>query len=83
MAVVGIRYWASVRAAAGVERDVVEARTVRETLALLQARHPDPEYARVLGLCSVLRDGRRVDPTDETPLDGYVELEALPPFAGG
>jgi len=83
MAVVGIRYWASVRAAAGAERDVVEARTVREVLAAVRSLRPEPEFHRVLALCSILRDGRRVAPDDDTPLLGYVELEALPPFAGG
>lgn len=83
MAVVTIRYWASVRAAAGVERDVLEAASVPEVLAEARARHPDSEFDRVLALCSIMHDGRRVEPGDDRPLDGYVELEALPPFAGG
>ncbi len=83
MAVVTIRYWASVRAAAGVERDVLEASSVRGVLAAARSLHPEPEFSRVLGLCSIMHDGRRIEPTDERPLDGYVELEALPPFAGG
>lgn len=83
MAVVTIRYWASVRAAAGVERDVVEAVSVPGVLAAARSRHPSQEFDRVLGLCSIMHDGHRIEPTDERPLDGYVELEALPPFAGG
>ncbi len=80
MAVVTIRYWASARAAAGTDRDVVEAASVREALASVRRRH-GAEYGRVLDGCSVLRDGRPVDATDDARLDGYVELEALPPFA--
>ncbi len=83
MAVVSIRYWASVRAAAGVERDVLEASTVRAALASVRELHPDREFDRVLTLCAIMRDGRRIEPTDDRRLDGYVELEALPPFAGG
>ncbi len=84
MAQVGIRYWASVRAAAGVERDEVAAGTVAEALDAARRLHPGPEFARVLGLCSLLRNGVRVsDEQRHEPLTGDVEIEALPPFAGG
>ncbi|HOB05557.1 MAG TPA: MoaD/ThiS family protein [Propionibacteriaceae bacterium] len=83
MAVVSIRYWASLRAAAGVERDVLEASSAQAVLDAVRELHPDPEFTRVLGLCAIMLDGRRIEPTDDRPLEGYVELEALPPFAGG
>lgn len=85
MPTVTIRYWAGARDAAGVETDVVEAASVAEALAAAAAdRAGDAEYARVMGLCSFLLDGRRLGDQGRTaPLDGPVEVEALPPFAGG
>lgn len=85
MATVTIRYWAGARDAAGTETDVVEAASVAEALASAAADRPgDAEYARVMGLCSFLVDGRRLGEQDRTrPLTGPVEVEALPPFAGG
>lgn len=85
MPTVTIRYWAGARDAAGVDTDVVEAATVAEALAIAAADRPgDTEYARVLGLCSFLLDGRRLGGEARTaPLAGPVEVEALPPFAGG
>ncbi|WP_092606127.1 MoaD/ThiS family protein [Raineyella antarctica] len=85
MATITIRYWAGARDAAGVETDVVEAPTVAAALDRAAAARPgDAEYARVIGLCSFLVDGRRLGDADRTrPLTGPVELEALPPFAGG
>lgn len=85
MATITIRYWAGARDAAGVETDIVEAPTVAEALRRAAGERPgDTEYARVLGLCSFLVDGRRLGEADRTrPLTGPVEVEALPPFAGG
>ena len=85
MATVTIRYWAGARDAAGTETDVVDAPSVAEALARAAADRPgDAEYARVIGLCSFLVDGRRLGDRDRTrPLTGPVEIEALPPFAGG
>ncbi len=85
MARVTIRYWAGARDAAGVDAEGYDAGTVDEALGLARRRRAgDAEFARVLGLCSFLLDGRRVGPADRArPLAGDVELEALPPFAGG
>ncbi|MEA5155162.1 MoaD/ThiS family protein [Raineyella sp.] len=85
MARVTIRYWAGAREAAGVDVETFEAATVEDAIALAEhGRGGDAEFARVLGLCSFLLDGRRVGPADRTrPLTDDVELEALPPFAGG
>ncbi len=85
MSTVTIRYWAGARDAAGVDIDVVEAPSVAEALSGAAARRlGDAEYARVLGLCTFLLDGRRLGAEARTaPLTGPVEVEALPPFAGG
>ncbi|WOQ16245.1 MoaD/ThiS family protein [Raineyella sp. W15-4] len=85
MATVTIRYWAGARDAAGVESEEFEAGTVADALRQAEARRGGAaEFGRVLGLCSFLLDGRRLGAEDRTrPLAGGVELEALPPFAGG
>jgi molybdopterin converting factor small subunit len=86
---VRLRYWASARAAAGVEEDVVEV-TGPVTLATLRDRARDlhresPRFATVLSTCSVLVGDRPVASTD--PAAVQVEpgetVEFLPPFAGG
>jgi molybdopterin converting factor small subunit len=84
-----LRYWASARAAAGVEEDVVDL-DGPTTLAALRDRarelHPtSARFARVLDTCSVLVGDRPVGSADP----GTVEVvpgetvEFLPPFAGG
>lgn len=79
-----MRYWAGVRAAAGIEQESFRATTVAEALRQARGAHPDPEFSRVLGICSLLRDGRRIGPEHfDEPLATDVLLEALPPFAGG
>jgi len=81
-----VRYWASVKAAAGVDEDMVDATTLAEALSGAQQIHAgQPRFAEVLKVCSFVVDGvpagRR--PHDEVPLaEGWV-AEALPPFAGG
>lgn len=40
-----------------------------------------PAFDKVLGGCTVLCDGRRIEPGDDLP-DGAV-VDVLPPFAGG
>ncbi|WOP17293.1 MoaD/ThiS family protein [Raineyella sp. LH-20] len=85
MATVIIRYWAGARDAAGVESEEFEAATVADALRQAEERRgADPEFRRVIGLCSFLLDGARLGAEGRTrPLTGGVELEALPPFAGG
>ncbi len=83
---VTVRYWASARAAAGRESDLVPAGTVAEALAAVREVHAGrPEFGRLIGICSVLVGsqplGRR-DPADVALDDGDL-VELLPPFAGG
>lgn len=84
-----LRYWASIRAAAGVAEDVVET-GVPLSLAELRERarrlHAGSDrFARVLETCSVLVGDRPV--ASEAPEDVVVGpgqvVEFLPPFAGG
>ncbi len=84
-----VRYWASARAAAGTAEEelaVPGELTVAELLQRVLAAHGDaPALARVLGVCSVMVDGRQVrtgDPGRQVVGPGQA-VEFLPPFAGG
>lgn len=86
---VTVRYWASARAAAGVDADHVEVgsgTTLAELLVQVQTLHPDrPKLPGVLAVCSALVGERPVgatDPADVRLRPGDV-VELLPPFAGG
>ena len=86
---VTVRYWASARAAAGVESDAVDVgsgTTLAELFVQVQKLHPDrPKLPAVLGVCSALVGDRPVgatDPADVALRPGDV-VELLPPFAGG
>lgn len=82
--VVDVRYFASVRAAAGVASDSVSAGTLAEALDAVRALH-DERFATVLSVCALLVDGAPVgrrDPGAVRLAEGSV-VEALPPFAGG
>lgn len=81
-----VRYWAAVRAAAGVASDAVAPGTLADVLAAVRALHADsPRFADVLALCSVLVGEQPVGTRDQglvdVPADAVVDL--LPPFAGG
>ncbi|MGO1973041.1 MAG: MoaD/ThiS family protein [Propionibacteriaceae bacterium] len=82
---VRIRYWAGARAVAGVEHEQFAASTVTAALAAAAAaRADDPAFRRVLDISSVLVDGRRAGADDlGRDLDVDVDVEVLPPFAGG
>jgi molybdopterin converting factor small subunit len=79
MAEVTIRYFAAARAAAGESTATADAASVKDLIVTVSADRP--ELARVLGICSFLVDGERVDL--ETPLRPGAQVDALPPFAGG
>jgi len=84
-----LRYWASARAAAGVDQDVLEItgpvslQVVRDRAKSLHGS--SARFAAVLDSCSVLVGDRPVASSD--PGDVIVEagqtVEFLPPFAGG
>ena len=86
---VRLRYWASVRAAAGVEEDLVEV-TGDTSLAWLSDRAKElhassTRFAALLDTCSVLVGDRPVaSGSPEAVQVGPGEtVEFLPPFAGG
>ncbi|ADB30079.1 thiamineS protein [Kribbella flavida DSM 17836] len=76
---VTIRYFAAARAAAGESTATAQAASVKELIGTVSQGRP--ELARVLGICTFLLDGERVDPS--TPLTDGAQVDALPPFAGG
>ncbi|HVV11556.1 MoaD/ThiS family protein [Amycolatopsis sp.] len=84
MTTVLVRYFASARAAAGVEQETVQLPagvSVHEALGVLRERHPS-DLPRVLEAASFLIDGIAVRDHSRLLPDGS-ELDVLPPFAGG
>jgi molybdopterin converting factor small subunit len=86
---VRLRYWASARAAAGLEEDVLEVTgpvTLSDLRERARALHADSDrFSAVLDTCSVLVGDRPVgskDPLSVQVLPGET-VEFLPPFAGG
>ncbi|OLT43880.1 molybdopterin synthase sulfur carrier subunit [Saccharomonospora sp. CUA-673] len=81
---VRVRYFASARAASGVEAETLElpeGATVADAVAALRTRHPGG-LPRILDAASFLVDGVAVRHRDRT-LPADAELDVLPPFAGG
>ncbi|GAB3822507.1 MoaD/ThiS family protein [Kribbella italica] len=76
---VTIRYFAAARAAAGESTATARADSVKELVGTVSADRP--ELARVLGICTFLVDGERVELT--AALEDGALVDALPPFAGG
>jgi sulfur-carrier protein len=79
-----VRYFASARAASGVEQEVLRlpvGASVHEALGALRERHPDT-LPRILEAASFLVDGIAVRDRSRPLADG-AELDILPPFAGG
>ncbi len=81
MARVVVRYFAAARAAAGVAEETVDAETIRGCLSVIEASR-GPGLQRVLKVCSLLVDGVQARDLD-LQLMGTVQLDVLPPFAGG
>ena len=89
---VTVRYWASARAAAGVEADRLpvagELALAEVTARVLDLRGATPaadHLARVLGACSVLVGETPVGTRDHATVTVRPgeSVEFLPPFAGG
>jgi molybdopterin synthase sulfur carrier subunit len=81
---VQVRYYASARAAAGVESESLSlpaGSSLNDLIAVLGERHPQ-QLPRVLTAASFLLDGVAAK-RRETPLPDQVQLDVLPPFAGG
>lgn len=83
---VTVRYWASARAAAGIETERVNATTLAEVIAEISRRHRDRDrFDAVIDTCSVLHGEIPVgvqDPAGVILAPGDF-IEFLPPFAGG
>jgi sulfur-carrier protein len=83
-----VRYWASARAAAGVETDdlpVTEALTLADVVRRAAALHPGTRLPGLLEACSVLVGDEPMksrDPGSVLVRPGQT-VEFLPPFAGG
>ena len=76
-----IRFFAGAAEAADTTALTVSVATVGELRDDLVARY-GPEFARVLGLCSLLVNGARAA-DDAAPLADTDTVDVLPPFAGG
>jgi molybdopterin synthase sulfur carrier subunit len=82
---VTVRFWASVRSAAGVVEDRFQPGTVAELLAQVGERYPATR--ELLPRCSVLLDAMAVHDLARSGQGREVRpgatMEVLPPFAGG
>jgi molybdopterin converting factor small subunit len=83
-----VRYWASARAAAGVETDdlpVSGALTLTDVVRRAAALHPGTRLPGVLEACSVLVGDEPVKSRapDSVLVRPGQTVEFLPPFAGG
>jgi molybdopterin converting factor small subunit len=84
MVTVSLHYWAGARAAAGVSEEAIEAQSVAQALQIACQQRSDPRFDRVIKVSSVLIDGRAAHQEDlERQLSQAVQVEVLPPFAGG
>jgi molybdopterin converting factor small subunit len=86
MAQVRLRYWAALKAAAGVSELFVEASTLADALDAARAAHGDtPDFSKVLRICSVVIDDVPVGLRNhnEVAFAGGAVIDLLPPFAGG
>lgn len=86
---VTVRYWASLRAAAGVAEDVIPVLGIT-TLAdvkmtVLSAHRHSSQFAQLLEMCSVLVGDRPMNTGDPELVEiaPGAAVEFLPPFAGG
>ncbi|CAN5877515.1 MoaD/ThiS family protein [soil metagenome] len=83
---VRVRYWAAIRAAAGVPVERVAPGSLQQVLAAVRSLHADsPRFAPVLGVCSVLVDEQPVGTRShaEVLVSSGSTVDLLPPFAGG
>ncbi|MRG61150.1 MoaD/ThiS family protein [Agromyces sp. CFH 90414] len=76
-----VRYFAGAAEAAGRDEERLGASDLGALRAAMLAAHGDA-LARVLGRCSILVNGRRVD-DDAAPIRHDDTVDILPPFAGG
>ena len=82
---VRLRYFAAVAEAAGTAEESVAIpaeSTVEELRAQLSASHSE-EFGRILGVSALLVEGARVENADVLPQTEGIQVDVLPPFAGG
>lgn len=86
---VTMRYWASIRAAAGTDSDLLDVHgsvTLADLLGRVRSAHSDSSrFAEVLSCCAMMVGDRPVttgDPAEVIVQPGST-VEFLPPFAGG
>lgn len=83
---VTVRYWASVRAEAGLREETVTGATVAEALAAVRRLHEDSaRFGSLVDICAIVVDGSPVGlrKHEDVPLGDGSVVELLPPFAGG
>ena len=85
---VTLRYWASARAAAGTDSEVLDVAgpvSLAELVSRARTAHDSRRFSDVLSCCSVMVGDRPV--TTDDPASVIVQpgatVEFLPPFAGG
>jgi molybdopterin synthase sulfur carrier subunit len=82
VASVSLLLFAAAREAAGTNRDVVDAATVGEVLAIARERYGE-RFADVLAGSRVWLDGEEPVAGDATPVQEGAEVAVLPPVSGG
>jgi molybdopterin synthase sulfur carrier subunit len=83
---VTVRYWAAARAAAGIAEEQVAATDLGQLLDEISRRHGHRDrFDDVIGFCSILVGETPVGAKEpsEVVLPPGVNVEFLPPFAGG
>ena len=82
---VRLRYFAAVAEAAGVSEEsvsIVWGSTSEQQRTWLVESH-GAEFARVLGVSALLAEGKRLDGAVVVPQTEGIQVDVLPPFAGG
>lgn len=86
MAKVTLRYWAALRAAAGVSEEAYDAATLGDALAAARsARGVSSRFTAVLSICAIIVDETPLGSRDPAMvmLDDGAVVDLLPPYAGG
>lgn len=83
-----MRYWASARAAAGVDSDDLEVSgpvPLSELISRVKQAHDSARFTEVIACCAVMVGDRPVTTSDPTSVlvEPGSTVEFLPPFAGG
>ena len=79
---VRVRLFAAARAAAGEAEVTAEAGELDTLLTALEDRY-GPEFAKVLGVATVLVDGSHAERGEGAVVEDGAEVAILPPFSGG